>query len=531
MLNIRTWLEEKAEKNASRQALVFQDLVVTYQELNDQINKVANALAWLGIGRGEKVAILLPNGPEYIYIWFALAKLGAVAACVNLSFRGEGLRFLVDSCDARYVVVDQAMAPIYISLRAGLNKVQTTIWFPDLPEEETSKEDFSYRTFLAAGQVKPPPEMEIKLSDPWTFLHTSGTTGRPKWCILSQGYYLEQGQTYADTYGFCSRDRIFNPLPLYHANPQVYLVMGSLCVNATMIMEERFSASAFWEQVRKYQANVAILHMAPLEFLKKQPYHPDEKNHSLRFVFPADREFMERFGVGLAGGGYGLTEAALVVFQKFPFPLTGKYANQDRIRRFCGKPSANVEIAILDEEDRQAAPGITGEIAIRPRRPNVIFSGYYEKNDRTVECWRNLWFHTGDLGFLDADGELNFVRRASESLNVKGEWVDVMGLEDLLRSHPQVLDAAVVGIPDPVEGKRIKACIQPKTGEVVRPEDLLDFCQRKIAHYMIPHYIEFMEELPRLGGTEKVAKADMERAGISDKVWDREKAGYKIKRL
>lgn len=529
-MNIRTWLEEKAEKNASRPALVFQDLTATYREFNEQIDRVANCLADLEIRKGEKVVLLLPNCPEYLYLWFALGKLGAVAACINLSFRGEGLRFLIDSSDARYAVVHRELAPAYAPLRPGLKKVERTLWFPEPPPGETGPGDLSYRDLVTGARTGPLPPREIKAGAPWTFLHTSGTTGRPKWCILSHGYYLEQGQTYADSYGFSAHDRIFNPLPLYHANPQVYLVIGSLAVNATMISEERFSASAFWEQAIRYRATVAILHMAPLEFLKKQPFRPEERKHNLRFIFPADREFAERFGIRLVGGGYGLTEAALIFFQKFHFPLTGKFVGQDPIRRFCGKPSANVEAAILDEEDRVLVPGITGEIALRPRRPNAIFSGYYQREDKTVESWSNLWFHTGDLGFFDEDGDLNFVRRASESINVKGEWVDVMGLEDLLRSHPRVLDAAVVGVAHPAEGKRIKACIQTRPGEVLRPEDLLDFCAGKIAHFMIPHYVEFMEELPRLGGTEKVAKAEMEAAGITEKTWDREKSGYEITR-
>lgn len=531
MANIRIWFEEKARKHNAHPLLVFQDLTVTYGEFNDHINRVANSMLKLGIGPGDKVAIVLPNCPEYLYIWFALAKIKAIAACVNSSFRGDGLQFLVDSCDASLAVVDSSMAPIYNPLRAGLPKIKATIWHPNLPAENNLKGDLSYTRIISEAECHSPPEMEIKESDPWTFLHTSGTTGRPKWCILSHGYYLEQGQTYADSYGFCSTDRIFNPLPLYHANPQVYLVMGSLAANATMILEERFSASAFWNQVRKYRANVAILHMAPLEFLKKQPYQPDEENHSLRFIFPADKEFMKRFKVGLAGGGYGLTEAALVVFQRFRFPLTGKYANLDRIGRLCGKPSPDVDLAILDENDRQLGPGLTGEIALRPRKPNVIFSGYYGRGDKTMESWRNLWFHTGDLGYYDEEGDLHFVRRASESLNVKGEWVDVVGLEDLLRSHPKVMDVAVVGIPDPVEGKRIKACVQPRSGSIIQPEELLDYCQGKIAYYMIPHYIEFLEELPRLGGTEKVAKAFMEKAGITQNTWDREQMGYKIRKI
>lgn len=484
----------------------------------------------MGVGKGDKVAILLPNCLEYLYVWFALAKLGAVAACVNNSFRGEGLQFLIDSCDASYTVVDRDMAGVYTPVRPGLTKVRSTIWFPEPPSEVAGEADYSYREVLAKVSSSQPKAIELKAGDPWTFLHTSGTTGRPKWCILSHGYYLEQGQTFADCCGFSSNDRVFNPLSLYHANPQVYQVMASLCANATLIIAKRFSVSAFWDQVREFRATIAILHLTPVEFLKKLPPRPNEREHPLRLTFVPDRQFMERYDIRVSGGLYGLTEAVLIAFQLHRLPITGKASNMERIGLLCGKPSSNFELAILDDNDRAVGPGIMGEIAIRPKKPHVIFDGYYGQPDKTIESFRNLWFHTGDLGLLDQDGDLHFVRRISESLNVKGEWVDVMGLEDLLRSHPKVLDVAVVGIADPIEGKKVKAYIQPKEQELIRPEEILDFCQGKIAHFMIPQYLEFMEQLPRLGGTEKVAKADLENAGITKKTWDREKAGYKIKR-
>lgn len=529
-MNIRDWLEEKVLRNGPREACVFEGTTASYRELDENINRVANSLSGLNVGKGDKVAILLPNCLEYLYVWFALAKLGAVAACVNTFFRGEGLQFLLDSCDASYAVVDLDLEKVYSPLRPGLPKIRSTIWFPELPPEGAKECDHSYREIVAHAVSASPRRIALKTGDPWTFLHTSGTTGRPKWCILSHGYYLEQGQTYADFLGYSADDRVFNPLSLYHANPQVYLVIGSLCANATMITARRFSASAFWDQVREFRATIAILHMAPVEFLKKQPQRPNERDHSLRLTFIPDREFMERFSIPVSVGGYGLTEAALVVFQQFRLPLTGKATKMDRIGLLCGKPSSNVEVGILDEEDRPIGPGITGEIAIRPKKPHVIFDGYYGRPDKTIESWRNLWFHTGDLGFFDPDGDLHFVRRASESLNVRGEWVDVVGLEDLLRSHPKVLDVAVVGIPDPAEGKKLKACVQPKEQVAITPEEILDFCQGKIAHFMIPHYLELMDQLPRLGGTEKVAKADLEKAGVTEKTWDREKEGYKIKR-
>jgi crotonobetaine/carnitine-CoA ligase len=348
---------------------------------------------------------------------------------------------------------------------------------------------------------------------------------------LSHGYYLQQGHSYAEYFGICPNDRVFNPLPLYHANPQVYLVMGALSADATLITARRFSASAFWDQVSEHRATVAILHMAPVEFLKKQPHRDNERKHTLRWTFIPDRTLMERFDIKVGCGGYGLTEAALVFYKRFHLPLLGKATNVQRLFSLCGKFSPNFDVALFDEKDRPVKAGEIGEIVIRPKRAHVMFDGYYGRPDKTVESWRNLWFHTGDLGFLDEDGDLNFVRRASESINVKGEWVDVVGLEDLIRAHPKVVDVAVVGVPDPTVGKEVKACVQPCEGLAIEPEEIIAHCEGRIAHFMIPRFIEFMEQLPRLGGTEKVAKSAMEKAGVTDQTWDREKAGYRLRRL
>jgi crotonobetaine/carnitine-CoA ligase len=194
-----------------------------------------------------------------------------------------------------------------------------------------------------------------------------------------------------------------------------------------------------------------------------------------------------------------------------------------------GKTIRDMEIAILDKKDTKLPHGEVGEIAFRPNKPHIVFEGYYGASEKTLETWRNLWIHTGDLGFLDQEGNLHFVRRIAESINIKGEWVDVAALEDLLRSHPSVFDCTVVGVSDPIVGNEVKACIQTTVGENIDPEEITVYCEGKIADFMIPRYIEIYKELPRLGGTEKIAKAQLQSQGVTVNTWDRKKADYTLK--
>ena len=527
-MNFREWFEQKAKILGEAPYLHYRDRVYSYEEMNRMSNRAAGLFTRLGFQKGDICTILMENRPEYLFLWFGLAKIGAVAACLNRHLRGEALAYLLDLSDSRAVVLDAGLKDHYEAVEANLPRVKQVIWYPEAPPGRSK--DLSFRElFSSAGEEDPPP-VEIKTGDPMALMHTGGTTGYPKWCTISHNFYIQIGRYFADFLGLTAADRLFNPLPLFHMNPQGYYVMGSLAANASIVMVDQFSASLFWKQVHQYGVTCLILHVGIVDILKSRPDQEFIPGHSVRVGYRLDAPFMKRFQVPCSVVGYGSTEAgALVCMNRYRLPLTPEEESLPHLSNVCGKPRDDMELRIGDEEDNELPPGQTGEIFVRPKKPHVIFDGYYKDPQKTAEAFRDLWFHTGDLGFLDAEGKLHFVERKGESLRVRGEWVFIQGVEKVLKSHPGVNDCAVVGIPGKIGGNEIKAVIEPRPGARIEPEEILSFCEGKLAYFMIPRYIEFVPELPKTEAAGRVRKNELKASGLSN-AWDREAAGYRLKK-
>lgn len=528
-MDLREWIEKKAELNENHTSILFKDKEVSYRQFDRQINKVANIFYAVGVRKNDKIALILRNCPEYLYCLFALAKIGAVSVCVNIHLRGEGLRYLLDSSDAKAVVIENDLQNAYETVESGLQKIGRVIWRSVKPENRVN--DLSLEEALQCSPEDSVPLVEGKKGDPFVFMHTGGTTGPPKWCIISHNYQIRVGEYLAQFMGVLRSDRIFNPLPLFHINPLSLFVMTGLAANATIVMTDRFSASDFWQFVSKYKITVLVLHGGAVEILKRRPFSNAERAHNVRTGFRIqDKEFMERFNIPSAIGGYGSTEAGgLVTTSKFFLPIGEKYNSLTKLSQFCGKCRDDMRIIIADEEDNEVSTGEVGEILVRSEKPDVIFSGYYNMPERTVAAFKNQWFHTGDLGYLDMEGNLYFVHRKVESIRVKGEWVHVEEVEEVLASHPAVAECAVVGVSVGSEGDEVKAVIKLKEGIETSGEEIINFCEGKMAYFMIPRFIEFVDDLPRTDVSGRIMKTKLKENGIS-KAWDREAAGYKLRR-
>jgi carnitine-CoA ligase len=530
----RQWLDTICAVNGDRTAICFEEQKVSYFELGQHTNRIANILNELGLKKGEKMGLLLPNCPEFVYFLYGAAKVGVISACIATTFRGESLEYLINSSDSKVIVVSMELEDAYLNILDKLPGVEKIVWYPEFPKgrkQHHQVKEFSFNLLFSRAAASMDITVQVSNADPMLFLHSSGTTGRPKWIVQTFAFLLEQGRLFADFSGIVPSDRVYNPLPMFHGNSQMFMISGSLNANATMVIGKRFSVTKLWEEVRYHKATALVLHFTPIEFMKKQPTQAGETNHSIRVYFPADREFMERFKIPMGISGYGSIDAGIVCYEKFRLPFTESYLPSEGKRLYSvgGYPSRNVEIAVVDEEGRSLPHGEVGEIVLRGLKPRVISEGYYNMSEKTIEAFRNFWFHTNDMGFIDREGRLHYSHRRAEGINIKGEWVDVPGLEHVIRAHSKVLDCVVVGIKDEMVGSEVKACIQLKEGEVLKEEEIVAWCEGKIAHYMIPRYVELIPELPRLAGTEKVARFDLEAQGVGNS-WDREKAGYKLVR-
>jgi crotonobetaine/carnitine-CoA ligase len=529
--NFREWFEDKVRLGGDYPCLWHKGDKLTYEQVNQRVDRVANAFQILGVKKGSKVALIMTNCPEFLYCWFALSKIGAITLFVNVGMKDEGLRHLLDSGDAEYVVINKDKWSHYEQVREYLPKIRSIICFPDREGIEGNPEPIGYEDLILSAPSVNPLACTIDEGDPLGFIHTAGTTGPPKWAVLSHKAYITSGESLREWSMTTYQDIFYDPLPYFHINPQTYFIMNALAGHASIVVVERYSASRLWQDICDYGATVLVLHIAPMVYALKRPVVQEETVHRLRLIpVAAWRQVMERFRIPVGLGGYGSTECpGYIAMTRFYLPIAEKWDFLgNTLNKFVGRPVDYVDIKIFDEHDREMPVGEIGEIVVRGKSPHVIFDGYYNMPDKNKEAFRNGWFHTGDAGWINEEGSLIFEGRRAESINVKGEWIPVEQVETTIRSHPDVVDAAIVGVPSET-GQEVKACIQVFEERTVDPADLLDYCQARLARFMIPRYIEFVDEFSRTLGTDKIQKEILKKQGIEN-AWDRDKAGYRLKR-
>lgn len=518
-------VREQAEALGDKPFLEFLDRKISFAELDSLTDRVAAGFRELGVEPGNTVCLMMPNCAEFVLAWFGLAKLGAVEVPVNVAQRGDGLKHVLGNSDATVLVADER----------SLEHVGSIV-------EETRLRDVVVVGDSANGRILPPslamhrfsdlldgPEQASEVTVRPTSLHsvmyTSGTTGLPKGVMVTHSYFFHYSAALADAVGVQEDDRIMMVLPLFHTNPQLF-AYGALLRGATIVLRPGFSASSFWHDVREHRATVIdCLGIMPM-VLYKQPRVPDERDNPVRraYIVPCPREIYdslsERYDMQIISS-YGSTEANCPVhFTADCDP--GKAGS-------AGKPWGPIEFRIVDEDDYELPVREVGEIVIRSHEPWTMFSGYYGNDAATVEAWRNLWFHSGDRGYADEDGYLWFADRKKEAIRKSGEMLSPLEVERMILEHPAVAECAVVGVPSELGDDDVKAVIVPAEQTPVTPEEIVRFCEGKIATFMVPRYVEFKDSLPKTP-SERIEKYKLKEEGVTDKCWDRVAAGYELAR-
>ena len=514
METIGTLLERKAAENKSQPYLYFLDKEISYAGIDADANRMANAFNKLGVTKGDHVAIMLPNCPEYLYCWFGLAKLGAVTVTINTQFKGESLKYLIEASDSKLVVIASDFLSQYEEIAPEIKGVRRIVF--DTTKQSGNNE--SLDTLFRESPTTPVLDVSpIEDIEPLIITFTSGTTGLPKLVRNSHRAYITAGQDLVSYAELSSNDRIYSSLPLYHVNPQVYCVITALVAGASVIVAPRFSASGFWDDVRKYQATAFSYVGAVLPILLTRPERPDDRDVPTRKCFGggAPKEVYEkvsrRFGVEVLEM-YGMSETGS--WNTINRPGRGRAGTTGELRE-------GFEIRIFDDRDNELPPGEIGEIVIRPTKPYIMFDGYYKSPEETMKCSANWWFHTGDLGKVDADGYYYFCGRKKESIRRGGENISPYEIEKEINEHPVVAESAAFGIADPIMGEEIKVALVLRPGQKVTPEEIIAWCEPRLPKFMIPRYIEFMESLPK-SASEKVQKVALKERGLTPNTWDRQ---------
>lgn len=472
----------------------------------------AAALHHLGIRKGEKVALMLPNCADFVTLWFGASLLGAVLVPINSGLKGDGLRYILEHSDSKLAVVDEAYEDAFEEAApAGAG--------PSLRLVRGRSGAGSLAELLAGGYADP-GAVEVAPADLASILYTSGTTGRSKGVMNPHNAFVTAAQEFCRGYVRVREDdSFFTSLPLFHVNAQMLSTMGSLLSGRPLTLSPRFSASGFLDEISESGATVFNYIGAMLTMVHKQPPSDRDVDNPARLAIggaaPATlwRAFEQRFGLSILEI-YGLTETATFCLGSPPDDIrVGK----------LGRPTGWAEVRIAREDGSEAEAGEAGEIVIRGRRDDVLFDGYYKNESATAEAMGGGWFHSGDRGRRDPDGYFVFLDRLKDVIRRRGENVSSYEVERIVNAYPGVAESAAIGVPSELGEEDVMVVVVPRDGSDLDPSGLVDHCARELAGFMVPRYVRLVGALPKTA-TERVQKFVLRDQGLGADAWDREAA-------
>ena len=509
------WLSERVSRFAERPAIEIGGVARTYRELDEASDRLGRGFSGLGLGAGSRVAVMLDNCAEHIDTWFSLGKLGAIEIPINTAYTGELLRYLLAQCHAEALVCDARRLAAVARVAGDLPMLKTVVCMGDAVAggvgSPPGTEVLSLADLYQDGGLR---RASISPSGPGVILYSSGTTGPPKGILHTNGGCIRLGQYNAEVMGYGPEDVLWNCFPLFHQNARYTGVMPALDVGAKIVLETRFSASQFWETARAKKVTAFNYLGAVILMLWNQPSAPADRQHAVTRAFGAGAPkniwpgFEERFGVTLTEV-YGLTEAPMATVNRRPSQ-----------RQSCGRSSDLFEVSVVDEEDRRITDESVGEIVVRPKVPCAFMLGYDNAPEATVTAFRNLWFHTGDRGWMSPGGDLYFVDRTKDCIRRRGENISSWEIESVLSRHPGVLESAAYGVPSELSDEEVMIAVVAKPGAVLDPAEVHAFCAGHLPAYAIPSYIRLLESLPHTP-TERVQKYRLREDGVTADAWRR----------
>jgi len=516
-------IEDKARRNPDHVVFQFRDDPITLGEFNERINKTANGLLSLGVKHGDKVAIMLPNNPEFLYTWFALNKIGAVEVPINVALKGQGLAYQMVQSDCVGLVADTEYLDRLEGVAGELENIRHIAFtgggeLPGWPGFETM-------TFADLTDRPPDaPRASVHYSDLASILYTSGTTGVSKGVMFSHHYWYDIWAECVKYSRYTEDDILYTGLPFFHGNAQGITIGPAIMADAKAVIVERFSASRLWDDCRRWECTEANYIGGIIPILLKQEEREDDADNPVRLMVgaaaPQDEwhAFQKRFNTKILEV-YGMTECYCCLVSPYDEPRAGA----------CGKPITGWDVRIVDDDDNECKPGSLGEFIARSNKMFVGTTGYYNKPEATLELFQNGWIHTGDLGRTDEDGYFYFVDRKKQAIRRRGENISSFEVESVISAHESVLESCVVGVPSDVGEEEVKAVVVLKEGQRVSEEELIRWCEPRLAYFAIPRYIAIRKSLPKTP-SERVEKFKLKEEGITEDCWDREAAGIELQR-
>ena len=509
---LSTMLIRQAERYGARPLLVFGTQSWSYAQMRDMAAASARLLLEQGIQAGDRVAILCSNRPEFLRCYLGCAWLGAIAVPINVALRGPQLEHIFRNARPRLLVMEEACREAVDSIDTGL--LPGHIWWLGR-DPPAAFGPAMVQLHPEPGEGLAPPV--VHPGETVAVLYTSGTTGPSKGVCCPQAQLFWWGVYSARALQIREGDVLLTTLPLFHTNA-LNAFHQALLNGCTYVLEPRFSASRFWASIRTHRANVTYLLGAMAGILLAQPQAATDREHSLRLALgggvPAafHAAFLARFGVPLVDG-YASTETNFVFASPCPPDHPGS----------MGYLTDFAQARIVDDYDADVQEGEAGELVLRPVEPYAFASGYFAMPDKTVEAWRNLWFHTGDRVLREASGNYRFVDRLKDAIRRRGENVSSWEVEQVLQAHPAIAACAAYPLPSELGEDEVAVAIQLEPGCVLTPEQVIEHCRGRLARFAVPRFVRFLSAMP-LTQNGKIRKVELREAGRTADLWDREAA-------
>jgi crotonobetaine/carnitine-CoA ligase len=504
---------------------------LTYSELYHKCCHLAGGFQQkLGLKTDEKVLIMVPNSLEILFSWFSVNLAGAIEVPINIHYKGSFLVHEVNDCEARLAIIHEQYLDRFDEVKSELKYLKDIVVIGDDGVEFSHTSNWNFcrweECFAETAETFHPVKRNVY--DTQAILYTSGTTGPSKGVEMpfGLGNIFARATTWA---GELNEDDVaYVCHPLFHANAKYMQILPILFTGGRCSIWPGFSASKWLSQIRECGATVTNTLGVMCEFIYRQPEKADDGDNPLRamMTLPAPKDiavdFEKRFGVQMLEG-FGMSEIGMVTYRKFNEPLKVGSA---------GKPLDWFDVKIVNPDTDEALdPNETGEIVVRPHLPSTFMKGYYNVPHKTVEAWRNLWFHTGDTAKMDGEGYLYFVDRLKDSIRRRGENISSKSIESVVDAHYMVKESAAIAVPaDYGEGSEdeVKLCVILKEGMEIAPEVLHQYCEEHLPYFAVPRYIEFIDEIPKTAN-EKVRKVVLREQGVTSNTWDRGSSGIKLK--
>ncbi|MET0378904.1 MAG: AMP-binding protein [Spongiibacteraceae bacterium] len=500
---------------------------ISFREFDRRSDALALGLQKFGIQGGDTVATLLENSIDLVLLWFAANKLGAIWVPFNTALKGDFLSHQVNESLAKLIVVEAGYVERIVAIETSFSHLSTVIVgdLEDTPALTKLSAIAMEELLTTQGELD---VARILPTDLAMLVFTSGTTGRSKACMVSHRYAVSNGEIATYNVNRTGEDVCWTCLPLFHLQA-VGSVVAALLTQGTTVLSPRFSLSGFWQEIQHCRATIVNAMGIMIPLIAQSEDSPALKAcyGQVRVVIgaPFDERlqniYRNRFGVERAGANaYGMTEASVMTSLAYT-----DYAKPGT----SGKRNDLFDVMIVDDFDMPVPQGAAGEVLCRPKKPSIMFSGYWKRPEETLEVFRNLWFHTGDIGRFDEDGYFHFVDRKKDYIRRSGENISSLELEAVFRQNAAVREIAAHAVTSELGEDEVKLTIVKQPNNTTSEAEICLWSIERLPYFAVPRYIEFRDAIP-VNPMNKVLKHQLRAEGITAATWDRQQAGIVVAR-